>query len=158
MAVVCAVSGWLAFVVKLCSVAELLHSSTTSVSQGALRMLVFLNQMVGIVSLRHLLISRIRDFAFGGCDGIVSVEEQYLLNVYLAVLQEKLWTSTALTTSQKVAVMVQFDDRDLQELLIEEDPLVKSGIVLSVKQHMHSIGVNKLSKLQAWVRGAAQIG
>merc|ERR1712151_477234 len=131
---------------KLCSLAEVIHSSTTSVYQGAFRMIVFLNQMVGIVSLRRLLLSRVRAFAFGGCDGIVSVEEQYLLNVYLAILQHKIWTSTALSNFQKVTVMVQFDDRDLQELLVEEDPLVKSDIVLSVKQYMHEAGINQPGK------------
>mmetsp|Transcript_82852 Transcript_82852/g.208704 ORF Transcript_82852/g.208704 Transcript_82852/m.208704 type:complete len:579 (-) Transcript_82852:257-1993(-) len=157
MAVVCALAGWLSFVVKMCFVSHIISNPTTSVFQGLLPMVVFLNQMVGIVSLRRLLIARVRAFAFGGSDGMVSNEERYLLNVYLAILQAKIWSSTGLTNLQKLTVMVQLDDRDLQELLLEEDPLVKSDVVLSVKQHMLESGIVSSGPLLSWVRGAAPI-
>lgn len=157
MAVVCALAGWLSFLVKICFVSHVISNPTTSVCQSLLPMIVFLNQMVGIVSLRRLLIARVRAFAFGGCDGIVSNEERYLLDVYLAILQARVWSSTGLTHFQKLAVMVQLDDRDLQELMVEEDPLVKSDVVLSVKQHMSECGIVNSGRLLSWVRGSAPV-
>lgn len=157
MAVACALAGWLSFVVKICFISHIISNPTTSVVQGLLPMVAFLNQMVGIVSLRRLLIARVRAFAFGGCDGMVSNEERYLLSVYLAILQARIWSSTGLTYFQKLAVMVQLDDRDLQELMLEEDPLVKSDVVLSVKQHMLESGIVTSGTLLSWVRGAAAV-
>jgi len=137
--------GVLAFVVKLSLLPHFMKHSEKVHGQGWLSMLLpmigFLNQVYGIVNVRHLLINRVQVFAFGGSDAYISTEENYLLEIYLAILQQKIWSCSSINGFQKLALMVMFDDIDLQELIVEEDPTLKAAIVLSVKKHMKDTGL-----------------
>jgi len=144
--------GFAAFLVKLFDMSLLLSSANIHIAHALYSTFVLLNQVLGIVNLNQMLINRVQLFAFGGSDAQVSKEEGYLLQEYLAMLVERVWLSQSLSTFQKLAVMLQFCDGDLQELMIEEDPEVKSQVVLSVKQNMLKTGKASESWAVRWLR------
>lgn len=98
--------------------------------------LAFLNQAMGIMSISRLLQWRIECFLFGGCDAVVSSEEQFIMQVYLGSLAEAVWDSEELRLSEKMAVMFQLDDDDLQQLVIEDAVQAKGNLLLQVKNYM----------------------
>merc|ERR1712187_1054880 len=110
--------------------------------------LVFLNQVLGFLQVRSLLISRVETFAFGGSDAVMSTDERYLMAVYYARFAETVLKTSALSAFQKMAVFLQFDDDDLQQLIIEEDIHDKSQIMLAVRQFRNTPD----SPVISWVR------
>lgn len=97
---------------------------------------MFVNQVISIISVGGLLRWRVETFLFGGNDAHVSDEESYVMQLYLADLTKKVWDSDQLSFWEKIAVMVQLDDDDLQQLTVEQDDHVKATVTLSVKKHM----------------------
>merc|ERR1719375_101516 len=81
--------GFLSFLVKICFVAVILIEHSKLWALGSL--LVLLNQMISIISVNQLLMRRVEKFVFGGPDAEVSVEEYYIIEVYLANLAHKIW-------------------------------------------------------------------
>jgi len=133
---VSAIIGTSAFMLKIVIFCDLLIDPLVKNSWAYLWLAVFGNQVVGSLNVAQLLLSRVEAFAFGGSDAFISVEEQFVMNMYLAALFEKVWKSNRLNMHQKIAIMLHFDDDDVQQLMIEEDQHIKSSIVLSVRQYM----------------------
>mmetsp|Transcript_57597 Transcript_57597/g.150051 ORF Transcript_57597/g.150051 Transcript_57597/m.150051 type:complete len:80 (+) Transcript_57597:3-242(+) len=60
------------------------------------------------------------------------------MSMYLAVLMDKVWNCKDLPLSQKLAIMLQLDDDDLQQLVIEEKDKQKGAIAASVRKWIHA--------------------
>jgi len=130
--------GFLSFLVKICFVAVILmeHSKLWAL----VSVLILLNQVTSIISVNQLLMWRVEKFVFGGPDAEVSVEEKYIIDVYLANLAQKIWESHHLTRMNKLAIYLQLDDDDIQQLIVEEDAIVKSGVILTVNHYLREAG------------------
>merc|ERR1712224_822344 len=98
--------------------------------------LFYINQAVSIVDMRQWLIFRIKAFIFGGSDALVSVEENFIMDAYLAIIAQKVFENRDFSSAQKFAVMMMLDDDDLQHLIVEEDLRVKSAVILGIRQYM----------------------
>uniref|UniRef100_A0A7S2N9Z7 Uncharacterized protein n=1 Tax=Zooxanthella nutricula TaxID=1333877 RepID=A0A7S2N9Z7_9DINO len=101
---------------------------------------LFLNQVVGMLAVNTLLRWRVEVFIFGGDDAVVSAEERYIMEVYLARLMEAIWLNKDMTLLEKVSFMLQFDDDDLQRLVVEENDVSKTHVCASVRRFMYEKG------------------
>jgi len=136
----CCVVGVAAFLVKLCHLAVMLISDTPDTLHVFGSLALFFNGIVGIISVNQLLWWRVEVFVFGGSDAHLSTEERYVLDVYMAVLYEKLWTSTELRGMDKLAALVQLDEDDIQQLIVEEDEGNKAKIMARVGKYIRKFG------------------
>eukprot|EP00929_Paragymnodinium_shiwhaense_P120822 TRINITY_DN9288_c0_g1_i1.p1 TRINITY_DN9288_c0_g1~~TRINITY_DN9288_c0_g1_i1.p1 ORF type:complete len:569 (-),score=120.61 TRINITY_DN9288_c0_g1_i1:65-1771(-) len=132
---VCLLWGFAAFYTKACRLFFALAAGH-SIWYSFVYMLAFLNQVISIVQLNQLMRWRVAVFIFGGTDAVVSSEERYIMDMYLAVLASKVWQSNEFKFWEKVAVMLMFDDDDVQQLVIEEKETCKAAVILAVKQYM----------------------
>jgi len=86
-----------------------------------------------------LLLWRVETFIFGGTDAVVSEEENHIMHAYFGLLIERVWDVKSLSTCQKLAVMLQLDDDDLQQLVVEEST-AKAPVCASIRQSMYRKG------------------
>merc|ERR1711879_213084 len=90
---------------------------------------LFLSEVLGVVAVDQLLIERLETFCFGGSDAFVAPEEAFLIELYHGCLCREIWGNCELTFAQKVTIMMQFDDDDLQQLIVEEDVRFKQNVI-----------------------------
>lgn len=136
----CWVVGAIAFLLKLCHVAVLLLSDEPNTFAVLTTMFLLLNGIDGIVNVNTLLWWRVELFIFGGSDAQLSTEERYVLDAYLALLFEKLWETDQLRGLGRLAVLVQLDDDDLQQLVVEEDEVAKARTCWHVQNYIKECG------------------
>eukprot|EP00929_Paragymnodinium_shiwhaense_P102978 TRINITY_DN66245_c0_g1_i1.p1 TRINITY_DN66245_c0_g1~~TRINITY_DN66245_c0_g1_i1.p1 ORF type:complete len:543 (+),score=134.95 TRINITY_DN66245_c0_g1_i1:1155-2783(+) len=151
----CGSVGVASFVSKLCFASVWLQAQEKDARAHAATALIvfaFLNQVMGIVSAKELLMERLEAFVFGGSDARLSAEERFIAKAYLANLTHKIWTCTFLTTWQKWTVMLLLGDDEFQGLIVEEDTKAKSAIILGVKQFMRENGYHRHGSLVRWFR------
>lgn len=155
MVLSCALIGIASFVGKLCFAAVLLTEQGKDTMTSLFTLVltfVFLNQLMGVISTKELLMERVLTFLFGGTDAHISAEEGFVMSAYLANLARKIWKSTYLSRSDRWTVMLLAGGDLLQGLVVEEDVQAKSAVILGVKQFMRETGYHKSSKLVNWVR------
>merc|ERR1719461_2393204 len=92
-----------------------------------------------MMHINSLLQWRVETFIFGGTDATISGEENYMLQVYLGLLMERIWALECVSTCEKLAIMLQLDDDDLQQLVIEESE-VKAQVSASIRRFMDKRG------------------
>jgi len=136
----CAFFGMLEFFTKICRLSFLLTDPTAPWWISAIFFMFLLNQSMGMNSIQELLRWRVETFIFGGSDALVSAEERYTMSMYLALLVDKVWNSSAIPFSQKLAIMLQLDDDDLQQLVVEEKEQKKSEVAASVRKWIRASG------------------
>lgn len=151
----CFVIGTVSFYTKICRLAFQLEDKDQVKFVAPFFFLMLVNQVMSIISIGRLLRWRVETFIFGGNDAHMSGEEKYVMHAYLALLADKIWSSGELTYWQKLAVMLQFDDDDLQQLVVEQDDYSKASVILSIKKHMSLTGATSrpLNLLTDWMRG-----
>lgn len=98
----------------------------------------FCNQIIGVFSIEEMLLQRVHTFVFGGTDARVQMEEQFLIDIYMGHLMQRIWMSDHqhLSLGDKIALLCKLDDDDLQQLIVEEDFGQKSAVLLSVRRHL----------------------
>jgi len=146
--------GSSAFLVKTCRAALILIDSDIDPVHTAFHVALFMNQVLGIMSVGHLLRWRIFRFVFGGQDANVSNEEKYVQKLYMALLAQRIWESHHLTCFRKLVIMITFDDDDLQRLVLEEAGEEKAKVMLQVKAAMDKAGIShgEWKRAERWVR------
>eukprot|EP00929_Paragymnodinium_shiwhaense_P080061 TRINITY_DN41733_c0_g1_i1.p1 TRINITY_DN41733_c0_g1~~TRINITY_DN41733_c0_g1_i1.p1 ORF type:complete len:622 (+),score=123.16 TRINITY_DN41733_c0_g1_i1:95-1960(+) len=150
-AVVFFLMGFAAFYSKTCTLFFALATGH-SVWYSFLYLVSFLHQIVSIVKLDGLMRWRVTVLIFGGTDAVISPEERYVMDTYLAVLMGKIWQSREISCFEKIAVMLMFDDDDVQQLVIEEEESSKAAVILAVKKYMTAHGAPTwASKAADWI-------
>lgn len=144
--VLCLVVGAVGFLTKLTRCFILLTGDEEHAAAAPIFFLAFLNQSMGMMTVSRLLVWRVECFLFGGADAQMSTEEHYLMRVYLGSLAETVWETSSLTTFEKMCIMLQFDDDDLQQLIIEDSSRSKAKLVLRVKSYMQRTSASRWLK------------
>jgi len=129
-------AGTIGFTTKLARCSCLLMDQEVHWFMPLASLLAFINQSMGIMSISKLLMWRIQVFLFGGSDVYVSSEEKFIMRVYLGSLASAVWKSEILTWFEKMCVMFEFDDDDLQHLVIEDDTRAKARLISQVRTYM----------------------
>lgn len=130
--------GSMAFLVKVVRLAVTLLDAEASILLLLLKTVSLINQVMGTVSVLPLLRWRVFRFIFGGQDSYVSTEEVYLMETYLALLVERIWTSSSasFTWCRKMLTLATLDDNDIQSLVLEETDPEKECVIRAVKKTM----------------------
>lgn len=113
--------GFEAFIVKFRAAAESLHLATTN-PKHVILLLLFLNQMMGIVQLNIFTNQRIFQFIFGGVDNYVDDGERWRMRVWHAAFQKKCWDSSRHSFPRFLAVSLTLGDVDFQRLVLDDEP------------------------------------
>ena len=110
------------------------------------------------MSVGYLLKWRLFRFIFGGQDARVSTEERFIQRMYLGLLAERIWENPKLSLTQKLVVMVTFDDDDIQRLVLQEFDDEKAKVLRAVRNSMKNASTSHKDmiskKLVQWVRGS----
>merc|ERR1740123_780896 len=100
---------------------------------------LFLNLTMGMMQINSLFLWRVQTFIFGGSDAVVSGEENYIMQVYLGLLIERVWELESISTFEKLTIMLKLDDDDLQQLVVDESE-VKARVSASIRGFMDRKG------------------
>mmetsp|Transcript_39580 Transcript_39580/g.93230 ORF Transcript_39580/g.93230 Transcript_39580/m.93230 type:complete len:569 (-) Transcript_39580:138-1844(-) len=113
-----------------------LLKSRGNIVKAILQFILFMNQVIGVISVMPLLRWRVETAIFGGQDAFLSAEERYIVSTWRALIVEKVVTSNLFSGFDKLAVLFQFDDNDIQQLIMEENTDDKLAVIGSVKKYM----------------------
>lgn len=115
--------GFAAFLVKFSEAAAFLYVTEDS-RNAIIKILLFLNQMLGVVQLGVFADNRLFQFIFGGVDNYMEQSEIFRRNVWEAGLQKKMWDSCNASHCppvRYVALSVTFSSEDFQRLVLDEE-------------------------------------
>lgn len=159
----CLLLGGLTFLTKVCRCYALFIDTEINVLVPWAFFLAFLNQILGIIPISRLLRWRIECFVFGGTDSYVASEEEFIMRIYMASLAEAVWRNEKFTWFDKMCVMFQLDDDDLQQLIVEDSTAEKSVLSLQVRKYMNdtkarSCFKDKLILFASGRRNARRVG
>jgi len=121
--------GVAAFTLKLSFTADNLFDPRVNARVGMLHVVGFIIQVLGIVRVGKLLRWRLFRFIFGGQDAEVSMEERLVARMYEARLVQSIWSSTHMGFSAKVVTLLNFNDDDLQRLMLQEVGYKKAQMI-----------------------------
>jgi hypothetical protein len=111
--------GFQAFLVKFRlasrALADLDHQA-----HGLMQVALFLNQMLGIVSLKLYTKERIFAFIFGGVDNFICDSEAYRMEVWKAAFQRQVWRASGCRILPYLSVALTFNDVDFQRIVLDE--------------------------------------
>merc|ERR1712232_802144 len=82
------------------------------------KVLLFLNQMLGVVQLDRYTIARLEEFIFGGEDNDISPGEEAVMKAWTARLFETIWADHV--PLRAFALSISFNDADFQRLMLNE--------------------------------------
>lgn len=125
--------GVIAFMMKIIEVASVFSEPPYERVRPLLYTFCFLNQVMGIVVLDHVLQQRVFVIMFGGEDGELNHDERVFLKVYQARVCRAIWKTyweqgKGLDPWKALMVLLTFDHVDLQRLIIREDYQEKTSV------------------------------
>jgi len=136
---ICFTLGTVEFFHKICRLTLLLTDEETPLRTCMTFFLLFLNQTLGMMHINSLLQWRVETFIFGGTDAAISGEENYMLQVYLGLLMERIWALECLSTCEKLAIMLQLDDdekaQQTADMLYKESPSAEAAKLMILCIH-----------------------
>lgn len=83
------------------------------------RILLFVNQVLGVVQINWMIQLRLFHFVFGGEDSILDSEADAKRRTWLALLAKEIWS--VFPVDKFLAIMLSFSDQDFQLLVLDED-------------------------------------
>jgi len=113
--------GFEAFLLKFRDVSSSLSDLHGEEFRAVFRLLIFLNQMLGVVQLNTFSNERLFRFIFGGVDNFIDPSEHRKMCVWKAALVRRIWDEFKASPGKFFAVAITFNDVDFQRLVLDDD-------------------------------------
>lgn len=111
--------GFKAFVVKFAQAAAYLPTADEKL-WSLIQILLFANQMLGIISINIFMRERLFRFVFGGVDGLFSEQEHKRKGVWIAAMHCKAWRAYSSQPLQFFSVVLTFNDMDFEKMVLDD--------------------------------------